>query len=410
MALFVLIPLAALTFGLISIATSYTSEHRHRIEDEHALFLAEAGIEEALIALSSGGTGAVGTQADPVYFGAGLYWVEVEQPGNDLLLLRSSAMQESGRASVEQLVFVDYESNLDTTILSRNALELSSNVLVDSFDSNLGTYASQVSGGVGGDGAIVESNASIRVDSAAKVRGDVHVGNGYGLSQASSADITGSLQPLETPRVIDCATAPAIASSGSKTVTGTPTLTGDVAFTSLTIDGHPVLRGPARLVTNSLELRSNSSLTLDTSGGDIEIYVLQDLKLASNSSFISTQLSAKHITLHFLAPAGSVADLRSNSSFYGRILAPEATVRVRSNFELFGSVQAQQVLVDSNARIHYDRALLGLSSGPPSYSKAAWCRTGFPVRKLLINRRDPFRLIGVERGDLALPGDAHEMP
>lgn len=411
MALFTLIPLAALTFGLVRIATSFSSENRHRIEDEQALFLAEAGIEEALIALGCGGTGEVGSQAAPVFFGEGLFWVEVERPGNDLLLLRSAAMYESGRAAVEQLVFEDYESNRDTTIFSRRPLELSSNVFVDSFDSNSGTYASQVSGGAGGDGAIVESNGGIRIDSAAEVHGDLHPGNGFGVSQASSADITGSLQPLESPRTIETVTPPVIASQGNRTLTGVVTYAaGDYAFGTLTIDGHPVIKGPARLVVDRLGLRSNSSLTLDTSTGDIEIYVRQELILASNSSLVTTLESAQHLTLYYLAPAGATADLRSNSSFYGLLIAPEATIRVRSNFEVFGSIQAEQVVIDSNARIHYDRALLGLSVGAPVYTKVAWNRTLFPVRQFSINRRDPFQLVGVDRRDLALPAEAHETP
>jgi hypothetical protein len=162
-------------------------------------------------------------------------------------------------------------------------------------------------------------------------------------------------------------------------------------------------------VVDDLVIRSNKSLTLDTASGPIEIYVRNGLKLASNSTIKTTSQSAKDMVLYFLGPAGTTADLRSNSAFYGRIVAPYGSVLVNSNFEVFGSIQADQILVDSNARVHYDRALLDIA-GAATYSKAAWSRTGFPDQALLLNRRDPFTLLGVDRRLMALPGDAHGAP
>lgn len=411
LALLTLIPLAALTYGLVRIATSFSSEQRHRIEDEHALFLAEAGIEEGLAALELGGTGSVGSEDAPVFFGDGLFWVRADPVANDLVMLRSAAMYESGRAAVDQLVHRHLGSNSDTAIFSRQALRLEANVLIDSFDSRLGSYASQVSGGVASAGAVVESNSGIRVDSAGEIHGDIHPGVGHGVSSASSADVTGSLQPLESPRTIEEATPPAIASAGNQTLAGAGTFSaGDYAWGALTIDGHPTFVGPARIVVDRLELRPNSSLTLDTTGGPIEIYVLDVLRQASNSAIVCPSQSAKDVTLHYLAPAGSTADLRSNSDFYGRIVAPHATVVVRSNFEIFGAIQADLVVVNANARIHFDSAILDAAAEPLLYAKAAWTRAAFPVAAFRVDRRDPFRLVGVARGDLPLPAEAHEMP
>ncbi len=42
---------------------------------------------------------------------------------------------------------------------------------------------------------------------------------------------------------------------------------------------------------------------------------------------------------------------------YGTIYAPNASVEINSNFELFGSVVARRVHLDSNCRIHYDESL-----------------------------------------------------
>ena len=146
-ALFVLIPVAALTFALVQTGISYTREHTKGSEDDRALMIAEAGLAEGYQWFSSGGSGVVGTSVDPAYFGDGLLWTEIEQVANRLYLLKSSAMYESGRAAVEQLVFRFSNSLFDAAIFSSTNLTIGSQVLIDSFDSTLGTYASQVSGG-----------------------------------------------------------------------------------------------------------------------------------------------------------------------------------------------------------------------------------------------------------------------
>ena len=74
MALLVLIPMAALTYGMLRMGISFNRERLNSIEDEQALLIADVGLDEALFALRSGGSGAVGSEVDPVYFGRGLFW------------------------------------------------------------------------------------------------------------------------------------------------------------------------------------------------------------------------------------------------------------------------------------------------------------------------------------------------
>ena len=53
---------------------------------------------------------------------------------------------------------------------------------------------------------------------------------------------------------------------------------------------------------------------------------------------------------------------------YGTMYAPNAAVTVRSNFELFGSVVARSVDLSSNARVHFDEALLSATAtGAPTF-------------------------------------------
>lgn len=407
--LLVLVPLAALTLGFLHVAVAFNREHVEGAATWRARSLAEAGLDEAVFALRQGGDGSVGTMSDPVYFGGGLLWVEVESVGNALLLLRSCAMYEEARTTLERLVFRNDQGLFAATIFSSQPLVLSSNVFVDSYDSTLGTYASQVSGGYAGDGAIVESNEDVVVESSVEVYGDVHPGMDSTLEVPGSSEVTGSMQPMAEPRVIPPVTVPAITSSGDLTATGTQVLApGDHAFGALAVDVGATLTitGPARVVIDAFEMRSNCELVLDSASGPIELYVSGALVQSSNSTITTTSPSAIDARLNLVGDETQVVDLRSNGAFHGVVVAPEATVNVSSNFEIFGAITANAISLASNARIHYDENLTEYATDV-EFVRSAWTVAEFPYPALRADRSDPFRLLDVDRRDLRSPAQAH---
>lgn len=410
-ALFVLIPIAALTFGLLRIGLSFNDEALSAVQDEQALFVAESGLVEAIQALKNDGTGNVASAAAPAYFGRGAFWVERTDIGNKLLLLHSSGVYRGGRASIQSLVFYYVDSLLGTTIFSNRCLTIESNAFFDSFDSSLGTYASQVIGGAAQDGVIIESNECIEVRSAVEINGDVHPGPGYDVDYPNSASISGALQSLEEPRTIDPVVVPVIPSSGPLTVGGNLTLAaGDHHFDSVTNQVGSVLtiEGPARVVVGDWLLDSNTELILDTVGGPIELFVKGDFDQASNSMITTTVPAAANVRLNLVGGTDQVVDFRSNSEFYGVIYAPLATVNLHSNFEVFGTVIAEDITINSNVKIHYDESLIDSLGLPYSVDVATWNTTGFPIQALSRNRMDPFRVLGLDPEALPLPGDARE--
>jgi hypothetical protein len=413
MALLVLIPVAALAYGLLQMGASFNSERLRSIEDEQALFLADAGLAESILALRNGGTGRIGTAVAPVYYGRGLLWVDANDVGNDLILLRSTAMYEGGRRSVESLVFRDYADFRGMTIFSSDSLTIDSQCFLDSFDSNDGSYDDQFAFGFVEDGAIVESNGSITIDSSVELHGDAHPGPGFDVDVPGSSDLTGNQQPNESTRSLPPVTVPVIAPSGALLVAAHQTLSsGDYNFSSIDVDTGADLeiRGPARIVVDDFDLRSNTNLIIDTANGPVEFYISGNFVQASNSTIDVTGKSATLLTMNFVGDSTQVVELKSNSDFYGVIYAPEATVIVHSNFEIFGAVVANNIELNSNVQIHYDEALIGSSPAPLIFTVATWNLAEFPVREFLLNRSDPFSLVGIPRGDLALAEEGREVP
>jgi hypothetical protein len=54
------------------------------------------------------------------------------------------------------------------------------------------------------------------------------------------------------------------------------------------------------------------------------------------------------------------------------VYAPHALINIDSNFELFGSLVAQQVDLDSNSRIHFDEALLTSGENDGGFTTLCW--------------------------------------
>ena len=415
MALFVTMSVAALTVVVLQMGVSFNREVGSGIEDERALLLAEAGLAESLFALRRGESGRIGTADTPARRAEGVFWVEVEDVGNDLKRLQSSAMIGAGRAALQQLVF-EYSDPLFTTALfSNRGMSIESQAMVDSFDSAFGPYSAQLAA-LGGShidsGAVVASNGDISVDSSVEIWGDVHAGTDSSLTVRSSGNVAGTTENLSSYRPLAEVDEPLVPKILNWTVPNTRTLkSGVYGFNRLDIDtgGKLTVEGPATLVMTDFRLRSNSELVLDTTNGPIQLYVSGKVDLNSNSTIVTPTQAADQVTLYLTGSSSQKATLNSNSKFYGLIYGPKATVDIRSNFEVFGSVVADELIVNSNTKVHFDEQLRNKAGPPLEYEASAWSQVGFPVREFLIDRRDPFQLLGVAPADLPLPGDAHDL-
>jgi hypothetical protein len=106
---------------------------------------------------------------------------------------------------------------------------------------------------------------------------------------------------------------------------------------------------------------------VDTTNGPVDIYVMNDFIMGSNTTFapadwIPSGLEVTLLSDNVIDPSLAVdlddVNFESNAQFCGVVYAPNAIVEIDSNFEFFGSLIARQVHLDSNAKVHFDEALL----------------------------------------------------
>jgi hypothetical protein len=270
-------------------------------------------------------------------------------------------------------------------------LHLDSNARIDSYDSRLGTYESQLVASPTGSNAHarqngdVGSNGDVSLDQNAKVHGDAIAGVDHATIVLGNAVVTGERTTNTSEVELPPISVPSYANHGSLTVnTSTTFNSGDRTYGTLRVGSSKTLtiRGPANIVASSLVLNSGSKIAIDDSAGPVVMYVLDNFIMNSNTSIRPDSLNPANFTLNLLSdnvinPEVTVqldtVDFDSNSKIWGVVYAPNARVVLDSNFELHGSLMARSLDVDSNATFHFDEALVdATASGSPIFETVAW--------------------------------------
>jgi hypothetical protein len=307
-------------------------------------------------------------------------------------VIRLTATGFDDRAAARQELVV---RQVPTTVwrfgaFGKEFVHMNSNARIDSYNSDLGTYAAEDVNGSGtmrhaheqGD---TGSNGDIGLDQNSRVWGDAIPGPSHSDTILGNAFVTGTTgaasQPLEMPTI----TVPTYSNYGALTVTGTTTIpTGNRTYTNLTVNSSKVLNitGPANIVISNLALRSNAQINVDATNGDVTLWVLDNFVLSQNSQIAPTDFKPKHLRLNLLSdnvinPELNIqldtVEFDSNSKFYGTILAPNAAISINSNFNMFGSILARSIDLRSNANFHFDEALLNATgSGDPVFETISW--------------------------------------
>tara|TARA_R110002126_G_scaffold12416_9_gene54010 strand:- start:495 stop:1748 length:1254 start_codon:yes stop_codon:yes gene_type:complete len=393
-ALVLMLGLASLSMSLLAVVSSSFGERRTEHEELTAKLAAEAGMAEAIFRLQTGSNPVLGNENAPIVGPSGSYWVEQADLGNDRQSLTCTGIGGEGAARIEVILEEQNGAFFTWAAFGQDGLTMDSNAKTDSYDSTLGSYDSQ---DVNGNGAKkyalsngdVGSNADITVDSNVKVHGSITPGPNGTATVTGNATVSGSTLPAASEQDMPPIDLPAIASSGDYSAGGGGNNigSGDHGYDNFSMGSNSsvTIVGPATIVCQTMELSSNATLTVDATNGPVEFYVVGDFTMNSNTTIASTTLNPLDISLNLISdniidPNQNVnldeVDFDSNAVLYGTVYAPNAFVEINSNFELFGSLIARRVHLDSNAFVHFDEALLNASgNGNEAFDLLIWRET-----------------------------------
>ena len=377
---------ALLSLVLVMTVSAASREVRQSREGVSTIYVCEAALSDAVFDLVNGGTGSLPTVA----YGKGSYQVDAVPLGNGLTSLTATGSSGRYTSSIELVIRPTVASFFRWAAFGDERMTMDSNAHVDSYDSTVGTYASQETNGNGNstyasDNGDVGSNADIALSSNASVHGDAQPGTASTVTITGNAFVTGSTAPALSPVQLPPISVPAIPISGSQTITGNVTIpSGSHGFDYLGLDSNATLTiiGPATLLVRNFSLLSNAQIIVDATNGGLELYVLEDFVIDSNTLIAATGYDPADVEIKLLGdnvidPNTNVnlanVQFNSNAKIYGTIYAPKMAIDIDSNFELFGSIVARSVHLDSNSEIHFDENLmLGAGGGGGAYEAICW--------------------------------------
>lgn len=415
-ALVVLLGLLALSAGMLQVVQRSSRERSASFDDEKARYLAEAAVAEGIAALRAGSSGNIGSEAAPARAGDGVLWVEATDLGSESTRFRATALAGSGRAALDVVVRIEGppEPLFFATLNSKDTLTMNEGVVTDSFDSELGTYASQVSGTTNGYSHAelegdVASNADIILNARATVLGDATPGPLGTVTFNTDSYVHGSTAPAPKPSGFPEIDVPPIAPAGPLAVPGSATLTlapGDHGFDSVSIGKGATLliEGPATIVTSSFSGIKDANLMIDATGGPVTIYCET---YSHDNGFEVDAVEGSPAAVAFFVSGTQDIVFPSNSKIRGAYYAPDADILFASGNEAWGSFAANKITMSNSMRFHYDEALSKHWDADGSVTKGAevlsWTLAPVPEH-LSKNRRDPFVLLDLDMQ--ALPSAA----
>jgi hypothetical protein len=367
--------LAGLGSSMLAVDMQIGKSRRTLDAEQQAFFAAEAGINEVYVRLQTrlsdpavGETAALGSEENPMQLGRASYWATAERLDTRRFRITATGLHDGVRRRQETVLSFAPIGLFQYAAYGRNGVDVAANSFFDSYDSILGDYASQVVSGVdhARQNAVLGSNGDIRLFSNTRVYGDARPGeSGSVIESGSGVVITGSRDPETEPIVLPPIEIPAITSSGPLLVSADTAIgPGRLGYDQLTVDsGTLTITGPATVTMEDFLLMGGATLSFDTTNGPVEVYSAGDWDMRSNSMLVTNSDSAVDVQI-FLSgdtspgPDSATIGLNANAQMRGAIYAPNASVSLPSNFEIFGSVMAGELDLASNSIIHFDEALL----------------------------------------------------
>ncbi|MFN0006331.1 MAG: hypothetical protein ACKVXR_00360 [Planctomycetota bacterium] len=414
MCVVILVPMLVIGFVMMKRGVALEQELGAESDQAQAAILAEAGIAEAVTAIRNGRNGIVASQAAPARLGSGLFWVEATFLANKQVRLNSVGMSGQGRAALDAVVRIRVDPWRAYGVFSNLTADLKGQFFLDSYDSRLGTYASQVAGGstYAGSDAVIGSNQSIDVGGLSRIWGSLRPGPTGTAIIGGGSTVSGSTTPATSLVTLAPVTVPPLPAGGALVVgSGTVTLPpGNHRYTSISVANGAalVIRGPSSIVVDGAVTIGNHGKIRVATTGAVSLYAGGDVSVGTKAGIETPTASPVAFSMYLTGGSSQTAVFKPHGDFYGTVYGPNATIQLGNDFVAFGAITGNRVFCQNpKVKVHYDRAIGAVTpSGPVEVDTLYWNAAAFPVPDLLHDRTDPFSLLGVQANSLPKPADA----
>ena len=363
-----------LMLSIIGIASLMTSDTEMDISgnSQHmvsAFYLADAGVERTYSILQDSTGWRYGFYNEQL--GNGTYDVvvydSVTHPElEDKVMVRSTGMMGEARSTIEAIFAPRYRTPFQYGAYGRDGFNMNGGGMIDSYDSELGSYASQAINGPDAKGYLyANENGNIRSDVEITLAGNAQL-HGDAITD-STGDFTfgggtgmygDSLRNSEPFGVDSIPSSDIVYAQANNDAFSNLTLTGTANFDPFTSvlsanSGDSIILTSGIYYFSSVDFNSGGNLVL-APGADVTIYVTGSWD-TSGGSIIN--MDAVPGNLHIYS-TGSDFDFSGGSHLCAAIFAPNAEMVVTGGSHFFGSVIAGSFVNGGGTTLHFDEALL----------------------------------------------------
>ncbi|MAG58757.1 MAG: hypothetical protein CMJ83_20910 [Planctomycetes bacterium] len=375
----VILVLSAMAAAFLTVAFSEHKEHVSAKETMNAFYVAEAGLNDAVFRVRNGDTAWLGSPTSPTPFNEGRFTVHAEQVADSIVIIATGTYGNQTYA-IEGVVVAGSSTLFDAGGIGDVGIDLVGNNVVDSYDSESGSYLTQATRETGGQSYAdsngdLKSNGEIDLSGSAFVFGDVDAASGVsGVGVAFIDGVTAptgdgfSLDQLELPVI---AATPGLPYSMQNAETALLT-SGEHRFSTVDLGGSSVLTivGPATVVLDDLIMHDTARLEVDATVGPVMFYVTNGLDISGNAMLHSTRKQAPDVLVYAdtdnytgyentdKGDSTKFVGLSGNGVFNGALYAPNGVVHLGGDSHVYGAVVAKKLWVDGDAALHFDELLL----------------------------------------------------
>lgn len=354
-------------------------------ESTLALYAADAGLRATLGNWPTAATGAL-KPGDSVNLG----WITIPNGGSYRPIIQRvdsggglqhySVMVHGRRANTyggqaTLVSMVAGAARFKSAIISLGPISMTgtSNGIVDAYDSDVAAYSS-----LSTDTATIVSNGSVTLYNAFTVRGDVTSAS----TIWNTSGVTGTVKPFApaftAPPVVQCPAGgytPSVA-TGRRGASYSP-ISGVLYLQSA---GNVTLSGSNKYYFSQLQAEAGATLTIDTNGQPVDIYVNDWLGFAAGT-VINT--SSKPTKLSFWACGPPPTPRRwyvgGGSGAYYSVYAPNHEIEilagsVAANNNIYGALLGEALVMPSATRLHYDAALTRMPGSTMTVLPGTWAQ------------------------------------
>ncbi|MBW1781908.1 MAG: pilus assembly PilX N-terminal domain-containing protein [Deltaproteobacteria bacterium] len=135
---------------------------------------------------------------------------------------------------------------------------------------------------------------------------------------------------------------------------------GELSADSIDTNGSVTLFGKAggsNFYLTSVVLRNGATLTIDTTAGEVNIFLTGPLDARSGSSIVLTPDPYDATKFSIFSNSTSKIDFKNSSTVAGLIYAPYAPVDVKNSAAFYGAIWGDNVDIKNGGTVYFDTAL-----------------------------------------------------